>query len=72
MVFAMQPYRYHVLVCDRQKPEGVPCRSARGSRSFVDALRKEVAAQGLADQVQITPCGSLGLCERGPNIVVYP
>ncbi len=68
----MQPYRYHVFVCDQQKPEGVPCCSARGSRKLVDALRAEVAAQGLADQVQITPCGSLGLCERGPNMVVYP
>jgi len=68
----MQPYRYHVFVCDQQKPEGVPCCSARGSRKVVDALRGEVAAQGLADQVQITLCGSLGLCERGPNIVVYP
>ena len=68
----MQPYRYHVFVCDQQKPEGVPCCSARGSRKVVDALRGEVAAQGLADQVQITPCGSLGLCERGPNMVVYP
>ncbi len=68
----MQPFRYHVFVCDQQKPEGVPCCSARGSRSVVDALRAEVAAQGLADQVQVTPCGSLGLCERGPNMVVYP
>ena len=68
----MQPFRYHVFACDQQKPEGAPCCSARGSRKVVDALRGEVAAQGLADQVQITACGSLGLCERGPNIVVYP
>lgn len=50
----------------------MPCCAARGSRKVVDALRAEVAAQGLADQVQITPCGSLGLCEHGPNMVVYP
>jgi (2Fe-2S) ferredoxin len=35
-------------------------------------LRKELAAQGLLNEVQITTCGSLGMCERGPNIVVYP
>jgi len=68
----MQPFRYHVFVCDQQKPEGVPCCSARGSREVVDALRREAAARGLSAQVQITPCGSLGLCERGPNMVVYP
>ena len=68
----MQPFRYHVFVCDQQKPEGVPCCSARGSRQVLEALRGAVSAQGLADQVQITQCGSIGLCERGPNMVVYP
>jgi (2Fe-2S) ferredoxin/ubiquinone/menaquinone biosynthesis C-methylase UbiE len=38
----------------------------------IEALRQEVAARGLADEVQITTCGSLGACERGPNLVVYP
>ena len=27
---------------------------------------------GLGDEVQITTSGSLGLCTRGPNMVVYP
>ncbi len=68
----MEPFRYHVFVCDQQKPEGVPCCAARGSARTIDALRKAVAEQGLMDDVQVTTCGSLGLCERGPNMVVYP
>ena len=39
---------------------------------MIEALRREIVAQGLANAVQITTCGSLGLCERGPNMVVYP
>ena len=39
---------------------------------MIAALRREIIAQGLANVVQITTCGSLGLCERGPNMVVYP
>jgi (2Fe-2S) ferredoxin len=27
---------------------------------------------GLDGEVQVTTCGSIGLCERGPNMVVYP
>jgi (2Fe-2S) ferredoxin/precorrin-6B methylase 2/DNA-binding CsgD family transcriptional regulator len=54
------------------KPEGVPCCRAKGSAATIEALRKEVAARGLTDEVQITTCGSLGVCERGPNLVVYP
>jgi len=68
----MEPFRLHVFVCDQKKPEGVPCCSARGSEKVIDALRREVTARGLDNEVQITVCGSLGLCERGPNMTVYP
>jgi (2Fe-2S) ferredoxin/SAM-dependent methyltransferase/DNA-binding CsgD family transcriptional regulator len=68
----MEPFPYHVFVCDQKKPEGAPSCCARGSLKVLETLRAEVAAQGLGDQVQITTCGSLGLCERGPNMVVYP
>jgi len=68
----MQPFRYHVFVCDQQKPEGAPSCGARGGLAVIEALRREVAAGGLERQVQVTACGSLGLCESGPNVVVYP
>jgi (2Fe-2S) ferredoxin/SAM-dependent methyltransferase len=68
----MPPFRHHVFICEQQKPDGLPCCAARGSAAVIEALRREVAAQGLADSVLVTTCGSLGLCESGPNLVVYP
>ncbi len=69
----MEPFRYHVYACQQEKPGNNPaCCSARGSAAVLDALRKELAAHKLNDTVQITTCGSLGMCERGPNMVVYP
>ena len=68
----MQPYRYHVLACDQRKPDGLPCCNARNSTAVIEALRKELKIRGLLDDVQVTVTGSLGLCERGPNWVVYP
>ncbi len=68
----MEPFRYHVYACQQEKPGSAPCCSARGSAAVLDALRKELAAQGLMNDVQVTTCGSIGLCERGPNMVVYP
>src|SRR5271157_3475470 len=68
----MEPFRYHVFICDQCKAEGVPCCAVRGSGKVIEELRHEIAAQGLMDEVQITLCGSVGLCERGPNMVVYP
>ncbi len=68
----MEPFRHHVYACQQEKPGNAPCCSARGSAAVLDALRKELGAQGLGDEVQVTTCGSLGMCERGPNMVVYP
>jgi (2Fe-2S) ferredoxin/SAM-dependent methyltransferase len=68
----MEPFRFHVYACDQRKPEGVPSCTASGSLAVIDTLRREVAAQGLSGAVQVTTCGSLGLCTRGPNLVVYP
>jgi (2Fe-2S) ferredoxin/SAM-dependent methyltransferase len=68
----MQPYRFHVLACDQRKPDGLPCCNARNSAAAIDALRKELAVRGMLEDVQLTTTGSLGLCDRGPNWVVYP
>ena len=68
----MQPFKYHVLACDQHKPDGLPCCSARGSAAVLDALRREIGTAGLSDTVQLTTTSSMGLCERGPNLVVYP
>ncbi len=39
----MEPFRYHVYICDQQKAEGEPCCTARGSAKVVDALRRVTA-----------------------------
>ena len=68
----MEPFRYHVFICDQKKPEGVPGCIASGSGKVIEALRNEISRMGLTDTVHVTTCGSLGLCESGPNMVVYP
>jgi (2Fe-2S) ferredoxin/ubiquinone/menaquinone biosynthesis C-methylase UbiE len=69
---AMEPFRFHVFVCNQQKPDGMPSCYNHGSAQVIDALRREVAANGLDEEVQVTVCGSLGTCEHGPSMVVYP
>jgi (2Fe-2S) ferredoxin len=68
----MEPFKYHVYVCTQEKPDGAPCCAARGSVQVLDARRAEIGRAGLDGDVQVTTCGSVGLCERGPNMVVYP
>lgn len=68
----MEPFRCHAFVCTQEKPEGVPCCSAAGSFHILDALHRELGAQGLADDVQVSSCGCLGVCDSGPVMIVYP
>jgi len=68
----MEAFRHHIYICDQRKPEGPPSCTANGSLLVIEALRGEIARQGLSADIQVTTCGSLGLCGRGPNMVVYP
>jgi (2Fe-2S) ferredoxin len=68
----MEPCRLHVFFCRQQKPGGLVCCGARGAAESLAALQKEIIAQGLDDEVQVTACDSIGMCGRGPNLVVYP
>lgn len=68
----MEPFRHHVFVCTQQKPEGVTCCLAGGSVSVLETLQAELGRQKLSDEVQVTACGCLGLCDDGPIMIVYP
>jgi (2Fe-2S) ferredoxin/predicted O-methyltransferase YrrM len=68
----MEPFRYHVFVCTQPKPEGVPSCPSNGSLHLLWALEQEITAQGLDNEVQLTTCGCLGLCDDGPMMIVYP
>ena len=69
----MEPFRYHVYLCTQEKPDPkAPSCTNNGSKEVLEALRAELGKTGLADEIQVTTSGSLGLCTRGPNMVVYP
>ena len=68
----MEPFRQHIFVCTQQKPEGVPCCPGNGSLRVLGALERELTTQGLDDEVQVSTCGCLGLCDDGPILITYP
>ena len=68
----MEPFRYHIFVCTQEKPEGVPCCPSSGSMRVLQALHRQLGSQGLDNDVQVTACGCLGLCDDGPIMITYP
>lgn len=56
----------HALVCT-----AAHC-TQKGAMDVVGKLRLGVVRQGLDDEILINNCGTIDLCDIGPNIVVYP
>ncbi len=59
-------YRSHVLVCG-----GTGCTSS-GSASVLEALEREIKANGLEEEIKVIQTGCFGLCAVGPIMIVYP
>ncbi|MBQ7037933.1 MAG: NADH-quinone oxidoreductase subunit NuoF [Clostridia bacterium] len=59
-------YRSHVLVCG-----GTGCTSSH-SQEIIDTLEKEIAANGLTEEIKVVRTGCFGLCALGPIMIVYP
>ncbi len=68
----MKPFKYHVLICTQQRLEKKPYCSEPGGAAVLEQLQRLVHERQLDQQIQITPCGCLGLCQQGPNLIIYP
>lgn len=58
--------RKHVLVCT-----AVHCNQ-KGAMDVAGRLRLEIIRKGLDTEILINNCGTIDLCDIGPNVVVYP
>lgn len=56
----------HVLVCTASH-----C-AQKGANDVAGRLRLEVIRRGLDNEILVNNCGTIDLCDIGPNIVVYP
>jgi NADP-reducing hydrogenase subunit HndC len=61
---------------DPAKPAIAICAGAGchglGNGGVIRAFAEEIEKQGLADAVDVRATGCHGLCEQGPNVVIYP
>lgn len=58
--------KHHILVCG-----GTGCHSSNGDE-IKELLQEKVDEKGLSEDVKVIFTGCFGLCESGPNVVVYP
>ena len=68
----VSPYVCHIFVCTNdRKGERKSCADGN-SMDVRIALKKEVNAHGWKGKVRVSQCGCLGLCQKGPNVILYP
>jgi len=66
------PYDSHVFVCTNDR-DGVRKSCADGNSQQTRALLKEeVNKRGWKGRVRVSQCGCMGLCAKGPNVMIYP
>ena len=56
----------HVLVCTASH-----C-AQKGANEVIGKLRLDIVRKGLDTEILINNCGTIDLCDVGPNMVVYP
>ena len=59
-------FKRHALACNASH-----CLS-KGANDVVGRLRIEIIRRGLDSTILVNNCGTIDLCDVGPNIVVYP
>lgn len=66
------PYVCHVLVCVNRRESGLRSCGGSGNDVVRSALKDAVAEHGLKGRVRVSGTLCLGLCEQGPNVLLYP
>lgn len=66
--------KFHIFVCISAKISGEPkgmCMT-KGAVSIVNEFVMEIQERELEDEVMITTTGCIGICSKGPIVMVYP
>ncbi len=66
------PYRKHLFVCTNQRDGEATCCARGGGVALREALKRYVKEHGLSNQIRVSQSGCQGLCEEGPNVMVFP
>lgn len=67
-------YDKHIFVCTNQRGADAPrksCGEAQGMELIAE-FKKQINNKKLPIKVRVQKCGCLNVCEKGPNVVVYP
>ena len=65
------PYTCHLFVCTKSRGGLRRSCGDHGSSDIKAALKDEVKNRGWKSRVRVSDSGCLGLCDEGPNVMIY-
>ncbi len=69
---AESPYVAHVFVCTNNRNGARKSCADGGSEELKAALKEALHAKGWQGKVRVSSAGCLGVCDKGPNVMIYP
>jgi (2Fe-2S) ferredoxin len=66
------PFIAHVFVCTNDRKGARKSCADDESQLIKDKLKEICNSKGWKGKVRVSTSGCLGLCEKGPNVIVYP
>ena len=66
-------YQHHIFICTNERENG-DCCAKRGSFQILKDLKQALRDRCLDHEggIMANKSGCFGLCNQGPNVVVYP
>ncbi len=66
------PYKAHLFICVKTRGDERKSCGQGDNLHLKSVLKEEINKRGWKPHVRISDTGCLGICEKGPNIMIYP
>jgi (2Fe-2S) ferredoxin len=66
------PYVAHVFVCTNDRGGARKSCADDKSQLIKSGLKDTITARGWKGKVRVSTSGCMGLCDEGPNVMIYP
>lgn len=65
-------YKAHLFICRKTRADGRRSCGHDGAPDLKTILKDEIRGRGWKSMVRVSDSGCLGVCDAGPNIMIYP
>ena len=72
MKTSTSPYKCHLFICVKSRGGERKSCGDGGHPELKELLKDEVKQRGWKPAVRVSEASCLGLCDAGPNIMIYP